>query len=110
MRTGRSCSRPAGSRAASPPCPARACVRPARPVNTLEDRLAVLAALRCVDHLVPFDEDTPCELVRLVRPDVFVKGGDYTIDRLPEAKIVAELGGVVRILPLVEERSTTGLI
>src|SRR5262249_32722248 len=78
---------------------------PTRPVNTLEDRLAVLAALRCVDHLVPFDEDTPCELVRLVRPDVFVKGGDYTIDRLPEAKIVEELGGVVRILPLVEERS-----
>jgi D-beta-D-heptose 7-phosphate kinase / D-beta-D-heptose 1-phosphate adenosyltransferase len=63
-----------------------------------------------VDHLVPFDEDTPHELIRLVRPDVFVKGGDYTRDRLPEASLVEELGGVVRILPLVEDRSTTGLI
>jgi D-beta-D-heptose 7-phosphate kinase/D-beta-D-heptose 1-phosphate adenosyltransferase len=83
---------------------------PTRPINTLEDRLAVLAALRCVDHLVPFDEDTPHELIRLVRPDVFVKGGDYTRDRLPEASLVEELGGVVRILPLVEDRSTTSLI
>jgi D-beta-D-heptose 7-phosphate kinase/D-beta-D-heptose 1-phosphate adenosyltransferase len=70
----------------------------------------VLAALRCVDHLVPFDEDTPHELIRVVRPDVFVKGGDYTRDRLPEASLVEELGGVVRILPLVEDRSTTSLI
>jgi D-beta-D-heptose 7-phosphate kinase/D-beta-D-heptose 1-phosphate adenosyltransferase len=83
---------------------------PTRPINTLEDRLAVLAALRCVDHLIPFDEDTPHELIRLVRPDVFVKGGDYTRDRLPEASLVEELGGVVRILPLVEDRSTTSLI
>ena len=64
----------------------------------------------CVDHLIPFDEDTPHELIRLVRPHVFVKGGDYTRDRLPEAGLVEELGGVVRILPLVEDRSTTGLI
>jgi D-beta-D-heptose 7-phosphate kinase/D-beta-D-heptose 1-phosphate adenosyltransferase len=83
---------------------------PTRPLNPLEDRLAVLAALRFVDHLVPFDEDTPHELIRLVRPDVFVKGGDYTRERLPEASLVEELGGVVRILPLVEDRSTTGLI
>jgi D-beta-D-heptose 7-phosphate kinase/D-beta-D-heptose 1-phosphate adenosyltransferase len=83
---------------------------PTRPINTLEDRLAVLAALRFVDHLVPFDEDTPHELIRVVRPDVFVKGGDYTRDRLPEAALVEELGGVVRILPLVEDRSTTSLI
>ncbi len=83
---------------------------PTRPINTLEDRLTVLAALRCVDHLLPFDEDTPHELVRLVRPDIFVKGGDYTRDRLPEAALVEELGGVVRILPLVEDRSTTSMI
>jgi D-beta-D-heptose 7-phosphate kinase/D-beta-D-heptose 1-phosphate adenosyltransferase len=83
---------------------------PARPINTLEDRLTVLSALRCVDYLVPFDEDTPHELIRLVRPHVFVKGGDYTRDRLPEAGLVEELGGVVRILPLVEDRSTTSLI
>lgn len=83
---------------------------PTRPINTLEDRLTVLAALRFVDYLVPFDEDTPHELIRLVRPDIFVKGGDYTRDRLPEASLVEELGGVVRILPLVEDRSTTGMI
>jgi D-beta-D-heptose 7-phosphate kinase/D-beta-D-heptose 1-phosphate adenosyltransferase len=83
---------------------------PTRPVNTLGDRLAVLAALSCIDHLIPFDEDTPHELIRLVKPDVFVKGGDYTRDRLPEAELVEQLGGVVRILPLVQDRSTTNLI
>ncbi|HEY7315681.1 MAG TPA: D-glycero-beta-D-manno-heptose 1-phosphate adenylyltransferase [Gemmataceae bacterium] len=83
---------------------------PTRPINTLEDRLTVLAALRCVDYLVPFDEDTPHELIRLVRPDVFVKGGDYTRDRLPEASLVEEQGGIVRILPLVEDHSTTNTI
>ncbi len=83
---------------------------PARPINTLDDRVEVLAALSCVDHLVPFDEDTPCALIRAIRPDVFVKGGDYTRDRLPEASLVEELGGVVRILPLVPQRSTTRTI
>jgi D-beta-D-heptose 7-phosphate kinase/D-beta-D-heptose 1-phosphate adenosyltransferase len=81
-----------------------------RPINVLEDRIEVLAALSCVDHLIAFDEDTPCELVRTLRPDVFVKGGDYTVDRLPEAAIVAEQGGEVRILPFIAERSTTDII
>jgi len=81
-----------------------------RPINTLDDRLQVLAALSCVDYLVPFDEDTPHELIRAVRPDVFVKGGDYTRDRLPEARLVEELGGEVRIVSFVADRSTTGLI
>ncbi len=83
---------------------------PSRPINTLEDRIQVLAALSCVDHLVPFDEDTPCSLVRAIRPDVFVKGGDYTRDRLPEAAVVESCGGVVHILPLVRDHSTTGII
>jgi D-beta-D-heptose 7-phosphate kinase/D-beta-D-heptose 1-phosphate adenosyltransferase len=83
---------------------------PGRPINTLEDRLGVLAALSCVDHVVAFHEDTPHELVRAVRPHVFVKGGDYTRDRLPEAALVEELGGVVHILPFVADRSTTGMI
>lgn len=81
-----------------------------RPINSLEDRVGVLGALSCVDHIVPFDEDTPCELIRVVRPDVFVKGGDYTRERLPEAAIVEELGGVVQILPFVADRSTTDII
>ncbi len=83
---------------------------PARPINAEEDRVGVLAALSCVDHLIVFDEDTPCDLVRAVRPDVFVKGGDYTRDRLPEAAIVDSYGGEVRILPYVADRSTTDII
>jgi D-beta-D-heptose 7-phosphate kinase/D-beta-D-heptose 1-phosphate adenosyltransferase len=81
-----------------------------RPINTLEDRIQVLAALSCVDHVVAFDEDLPNNLIRVVRPDVFVKGGDYTRDRLPEAALVEELGGRVQILPFLQDRSTSGLI
>ncbi|MBX6312692.1 MAG: D-glycero-beta-D-manno-heptose 1-phosphate adenylyltransferase [Isosphaeraceae bacterium] len=83
---------------------------PLRPINALEDRIQVLAALSCVDHIIAFDEDTPCDLIRVVRPDVFVKGGDYTRERLPEAPLVEALGGVVQILPFVADRSTTGII
>jgi D-beta-D-heptose 7-phosphate kinase / D-beta-D-heptose 1-phosphate adenosyltransferase len=81
-----------------------------RPVNALEDRVQVLGALSSVDYVVPFAEDTPIAVVRAVRPDVFVKGGDYTRDMLPEAPLVEALGGRVRILSYVEARSTTGLI
>jgi D-beta-D-heptose 7-phosphate kinase / D-beta-D-heptose 1-phosphate adenosyltransferase len=81
-----------------------------RPINTLEDRAQVLAALSCVDHLVAFDEPTPVGLIRALRPDVFVKGGDYTRATLPEASVVEQLGGVVHILPYLPDRSTTGII
>ena len=81
-----------------------------RPVNTAEDRAAVLAALSCVDHLAVFDEDSPRRLLGLVRPDLYVKGGDYTTQMLPEAPLVEQLGGSVRILPYVEDRSTTGIL
>ena len=83
---------------------------PTRPINALEDRLQVLAALSCVDHVVPFGEDTPHELIRVVRPDIFVKGGDYTRATLPEAPLVEELGGTVEILPFLADRSTTDVI
>ena len=83
---------------------------PERPINTLEDRVEVLAALSCVDHLIAFDDDTPERLIEALRPDVFVKGGDYTLDRLPEAALVRRLGGEVRILPFVADRSTTRII
>ena len=82
----------------------------ARPINPLEDRAQVLAALSCVDHIVPFSGDSPTDALRAVRPDVYVKGGDYTYDSLPEASLVEELGGAVRILPYMEDRSTTGII
>ncbi len=83
---------------------------PARPINTLEDRAHVLAALSCIDHIVPFHDDTPVRLIERIRPDVFVKGGDYRSDRLPERQAVEALGGTVHILPYVEDRSTTGII
>jgi D-beta-D-heptose 7-phosphate kinase / D-beta-D-heptose 1-phosphate adenosyltransferase len=83
---------------------------PERPINTLEDRAQVLAALSCVDHIVPFDSDTPHDLIRRIKPDVFVKGGDYTRETLPEAALVDELGGRVEILPYLESYSTTSVI
>jgi D-beta-D-heptose 7-phosphate kinase/D-beta-D-heptose 1-phosphate adenosyltransferase len=81
-----------------------------RPINALDDRMRVIEALSCVDHVIAFDEDTPVELVRALRPDIYAKGGDYTRETLPETPVVEALGGVVRILPFLEERSTTGVI
>ena len=83
---------------------------PERPITPLDDRLEVLSALSPVDLVVPFDEPTPERAIEAVRPDVVVKGGDYTIEMLPEAELVERLGGVVRILPYVDDRSTTSLI
>jgi D-beta-D-heptose 7-phosphate kinase / D-beta-D-heptose 1-phosphate adenosyltransferase len=83
---------------------------PDRPITPLEDRLEVLAALSCVDVVVPFGEPTPERLIESVRPDVFVKGGDYTVEMLPEAALVERLGGTVNILPYVDDRSTTRLV
>jgi D-beta-D-heptose 7-phosphate kinase/D-beta-D-heptose 1-phosphate adenosyltransferase len=81
-----------------------------RPINRLEDRAGVLAALSSVDHLVAFDELTATDLVALLRPDVYVKGGDYTQGMVPEAPYVVAYGGSVRILPYLEDRSTAALI
>ncbi len=81
-----------------------------RPVNNLEDRIRVLAALACVDHIIAFEEETPAELIKVVRPDIFAKGGDYTVATLPEAPLVSRLGGQVHILPYVDNVSTTGII
>jgi D-beta-D-heptose 7-phosphate kinase / D-beta-D-heptose 1-phosphate adenosyltransferase len=83
---------------------------PERPINSLGDRIQVLAALSCIDYLVAFDEPTPCNLVEVLRPHVFVKGGDYTRERLPEAPLVEAHGGVVHILPYLNDRSTTRII
>ncbi len=83
---------------------------PGRPINTLEDRLQVLSALGCVDHVIAFHEDTSNALVRAARPDVFVKGGSYTRETLPEAGAVEECGGTVHLLPYLAESSTTRLI
>lgn len=83
---------------------------PTRPINSLCDRIQVLAGLHSVDCLISFDQDTPISLIQIICPDVYTKGGDYTKETLPEAPIVEQLGGVVKILPFVENRSTTAMI
>jgi rfaE bifunctional protein kinase chain/domain/rfaE bifunctional protein nucleotidyltransferase chain/domain len=83
---------------------------PDRPINAAEDRVAVLSALDCVDYVVVFDGDSPADLIRLVRPDIYVKGGDYHPDLLPEASLVRELGGQVQVLGYVPDRSTTAIV
>lgn len=83
---------------------------PDRPVNRAEDRAAVLAALSCVDFVVVFDQDSPSELIEEICPDVYVKGGDYPPELVPEAPLVRRLGGEVRILGYVPDRSTSAII
>jgi len=83
---------------------------PARPINSFDDRVQVLGALACVDHIIGFETDTCCQLVEAVRPHIFVKGGDYTRETLLEATTVERVGGVVHVLPYMSNRSTTGLI
>jgi len=83
---------------------------PTRPINTQEDRARVLGALRCVDHVIIFDDDTPLAVITALIPDVLVKGGDYTRDTVVGADIVEQHGGTVVIIPLLEGRSTTSII
>lgn len=81
-----------------------------RPVVDEQSRAQMLAALLMVDAVVIFEEDTPLELIRLVQPDVLVKGGDYSIDQIVGARQVQEAGGRVVINPILEGFSSTGLI
>ncbi len=81
-----------------------------RPVNTELDRAAVTGALVAVDYVVLFDEPTAETLIEKVRPAVYAKGGDYTRETLPEAKIVEKYGGEVHFIDLVPGRSTTKII
>ncbi len=81
-----------------------------RPINPLEDRAAVLAALASVDLVVPFGEDTPLTLIMTMQPDHLVKGGDWPTDQIVGAKQVLERGGQVHAIPIRYQRSTTDLI
>ena len=81
-----------------------------RPINSLLDRMAVLAGLAAVDWVVPFGEDTPAELISRVLPDVLVKGGDYRNEEIVGGQTVLDNGGEVRILGLREGRSTSAII
>ncbi len=81
-----------------------------RPVQDLESRAGVLSCIRFVDYVIPFDEDTPAELIALLQPHVLVKGGDYTPETVVGADTVLKGGGSVRIVPLLKGHSTTGLL
>lgn len=83
---------------------------PGRPVSTLERRMAVLAGLACVDWVVPFGEDTPERLICAVRPDILVKGGDYTPEQVVGRRCVEAGGGRVVILPYLDDVSTSRII
>jgi rfaE bifunctional protein nucleotidyltransferase chain/domain len=81
-----------------------------RPVNALEDRAAVIAALESVSLVTWFDEDTPLQLILSARPDVLVKGGDWPLDKIVGAAEVRSRGGQVRSIPFSYQRSTTATL
>jgi len=83
---------------------------PGRPVTPEKERAAILAALACVDYVTLFAEDTPLRLIEAVRPDVLVKGRDWKKTEIVGARFVSARGGRVLTVPLVKNRSTTGLL
>ncbi|MEI6399500.1 MAG: D-glycero-beta-D-manno-heptose 1-phosphate adenylyltransferase, partial [Pseudomonadota bacterium] len=83
---------------------------PSRPLQNEDDRARILAALAAVDYITVFGEETPLELINLLKPHVLVKGGDYKADSIVGAKEVKSWGGRVEIIQLVEGRSTTSLV
>ncbi len=81
-----------------------------RPINDQDDRAELLSSLECVDFVSVFDEDTPVEFLKLVKPNIHVKGADYKPEDLEETPVVESFGGKVKILPLVPQKSTTSLV
>jgi rfaE bifunctional protein nucleotidyltransferase chain/domain len=81
-----------------------------RPVNTLADRMALLASLECVSLVTCFDEDTPLQRILDSHPDILVKGGDWSVDKIVGATEVTAWGGKVVSIPFIHERSTTALL
>ena len=83
---------------------------PSRPINPEDDRAEVMAGLEAVDYVAIFADATAERLVELIKPDVYVKGGDYTVDQLPEARIAAAYGGKTVLIPEVPGRSSSNII
>ncbi len=83
---------------------------PSRPLNSEMDRAEVLAALACTDFITLFDQDTADELISVLRPDLYLKAGDYSLDTLPERETLLKLGIEVAFMPFIQGHSTTGLI
>ncbi len=83
---------------------------PERPIIPLDSRIAVLASLEFVDYVIPFSEETPLELIKQVRPNVLVKGGDYDEDEIVGRELVLKLGGFIKIIDEVPRISSTEII
>ena len=81
-----------------------------RPINNESDRAEILTALSCVDFVVLFDEDSPASLLDEIKPDVYTKGADYTMETLPERDIMLKNGTRVEFIDFVQGKSTTGII
>ena len=81
-----------------------------RPINSQEDRMALLAALESVDLVILFENKIPVELIKRVRPAVYVKGGDYAIETLEETEVIKAWGGQAYAIPFIYDRSTTSLL
>ena len=81
-----------------------------RPINNENDRAEVLCALECVDYVILFDEDSPKDLLEIIKPNIYTKGADYTLQTLPEADIILKNNGWVEFIELVEGKPTTKII
>ena len=83
---------------------------PDRPINNELDRAEILNSLYFVDYVVLFDEDSPKDLLAEIKPDIHTKGADYTVETLPEAKVIMDNGGKIEFISFVEGKSTTSII
>ena len=81
-----------------------------RPINNQKDRMDMLAEMEFIDYIVIFEDDTPLDLIKKVKPDILVKGGDYTPENIVGADFVKGRGGRVEVIPFVEGKSTTNII
>ena len=81
-----------------------------RPINSEKNRAEILAALSCVDFVSIFNEETAEKFLEVVKPNIYVKGGEYNIDILPEAKVVKKCGGEIVLVPMIPDFSTTSLL
>ena len=81
-----------------------------RPINSLQDRMAVLASLADVDFVISFEENTPLNAIKALRPDILVKGGDWNLGNIVGADFVNDIGGSVRSIPILHNTSTTKII
>ncbi len=81
-----------------------------RPINSEQDRAEVLCALESVDYVVLFDEDSPKDLLEVIKPNIYTKGADYTLKTLPEADVILRNNGWVEFIDFVEGKSTTKII